>query len=80
MKRQPTWKLIAGEGITAGIFLGDILIGKVARIQCQNTGAISYELRTLGEVRRFAELPEAMRAMGIDGDVRHSHASLAMPS
>jgi hypothetical protein len=25
-------------------------------------------------------LPEAMGAMGIDGDVRHSHASLAVPS
>ncbi len=75
MNVQTSWKLVGGEAITAGIFLGDLLIGKVVRKQCPVTGALSFELHTLGDVRHFAELHEAMLAVGIDGALRSHHSA-----
>ena len=77
VKLQTSWKLIGGEAITAGIYLGDLLIGKVVRTECPTTGAISFELLTLGGVRQFAELPDAMRVMGIDGPLQSRHAAIS---
>jgi hypothetical protein len=76
MPLRTSWKLISIEPITAGIFLGELLIAKVVRLECCNTGALSFELWTLGGVRQFAELPDAMRVMGIEGTLRHRHAEL----
>jgi hypothetical protein len=76
MKLQTSWKLIGTQPITAGIFLGELMIGKVVRMGCRTTGAISFELSTLGGARQFAELPDAMDVMGIDGPLLSQHAAI----
>ena len=76
MKMQTSWKLLGGLPITAGIYLGDLLIGTVVRVECCATAAISFELRTLGGVRLLAALPDVMRVMGIDGPRQSRHAAL----
>lgn len=76
MRLRTTWKLIGGEVITAGIYRGDILIGKVVRMVCPSTGAVSFALQTMDAVRHFQELPAALRAIGVDGPWQRQHAAI----
>ena len=78
MNVQTSWKLLNTAPITAGIFLGDLVIATIERVVCPNTGTLSFELRTVSEVRRFAQLPDAMRLMGIDGKLQNHHAARAV--
>ncbi len=78
MNVQTSWRLLTTAPITAGIFLGDLLIATIERVVCPNTGVLSFELRTVSEVRRFAELPDAMRLMGIDGKLPNHHTACAV--